>query len=58
MRRATFEELKRISSEIDKIVRRCEQEGRKMNSEEEDLMNELLATKEELIGDAVYHGYG
>ncbi len=53
-----FEELKQISAEMKTILNRSEQEGWKPNREEQDLLDQLAADREELLGSIIYHGYG
>ncbi len=53
-----FEELKQISAEMKAIANRIEQYGRKTNREEQAVLNQLAANKEELLGDMFFHGYG
>ena len=53
-----FEELKHISAKIKAIVKRSEQEARKTNKEEQNLLDQLAADREELLSNMIYHGYG
>ncbi len=58
MNRVMFEELKQISTEMKAIVNRSEQDGRKANREEQDVLDKLVADREELLGDMIFQGYG
>ncbi len=58
MNRVMFEELKQISAEMKAIANRSEQEGRKTNSENQDVLDRLTSDREELLGDMIFHGYG
>ncbi len=53
-----FEELKQISAEMKAIANRSKQENRKTNKEEQDLLDQLAADREELLSNMIYHGYG
>ena len=58
MSRVDIEELKRISAEIKAIESRSKQDGRQMSDEDQDLLDQLAANKEDLLDDAIFHGYG
>ncbi len=58
MNRVIFEELKQISAEIQAIQNRSEQDGRQMNREEQDALDQLAANREELLDNTIFHGYG
>ena len=58
MSRVDFQELKQISAEIKAIVNRSEQDGRQMNREEQAMLDQLAARKEDLLNDTIFHGYG
>ena len=58
MNSVKFEELKQISAEMKAIVNSSEQEGRKTNKEEQNLLDQLAADREELLSNMIYHGYG
>ena len=53
-----FEELKQISAEMKAIANRIEQYGWKTNREEQAVLNQLTANKEELLSDMFFQGYG
>jgi hypothetical protein len=53
-----LEEVKQISSEMKAIVNRSEQEDRKMNREEQEVLDQLTTDREVLLGDIIFHGYG
>ncbi len=55
MSNVKFEELRQISDEIRAIVNRSEQEDRKTNKEEQDLLDRLVADREELLSNMLYH---
>ena len=57
MSRVDFEELKQIAAEIKAIQNSSEQDGRQMNQEERDMLEQLAATKEDLLNDTLFHGY-
>lgn len=58
MNRVMFEELKQISAKMKAIANRTEQDGRKTNREEQAVLNQLTANKEELLSDMFFQGYG
>ena len=58
MNSVKFEELKQISAEIKAILNRSEEEGRRTNKKEQDLLDQLAADREELLSNMIYHGYG
>ena len=58
MSRVNFEELEQISAEIKAIQNRSEQDGRQMSREEQDVLDQLEANKEDLLDDTIFHGYG
>ncbi len=58
MSRVMFEELKQISAEMKAIENRSEQEGRKTNREEQEVLNQLTMDREVLLLDIIFHGYG
>ncbi len=58
MSRVNFEELEQISAKIKAIQNRSEQDGRQMSREEQDVLDQLEANKEDLLDDTIFHGYG
>ena len=58
MSRAMFTELKQVCAEMKAIVERSEREGRRTSRQEQDLLNQLAATRETLLGDIICHGHG
>lgn len=50
-------ELTHISAEIKAIVIKTEVEGRKMNREEQETLEQLTTTREALVSDIIFHGY-
>ena len=58
MSRVMFEEVKQISAEMKVIVNRSEQEGRRMNKEEQEALDQLTTDREVLLCDIIFHGYG
>ena len=58
MSKVDFEALKQISAEMNAIVNRSEQDGRQINREEQAMLDQLAARKEDLLNDTLFHGYG
>ena len=58
MSKVMFEDLKRIDEEMKRIGKRSEEEGRKFSREEQDVLDQLAADKEELMGNIIFYGYG
>ncbi len=58
MSKVDFEELKQISAEIKAIQNRSKQDDRQMSKEEQDMLDQLAANKEDLLDDTIFHGYG
>ncbi len=58
MSKVDFEELKQISAEMKAIENKSEQDGRKMNRKERDVLDKLAADKDDLLTDMIFHGYG
>lgn len=58
MTRATYKELKQISAEMKTIAHRSEQENRQTDREAQDRLEQLIADREDLLGDNLFHGYG
>ncbi len=58
MSRVDFEELKQISAEIKAIQDRSKQDGRQISKEERNMLDQLVANKEDLLDDTIFHGYG
>ncbi len=57
MSRVNFEALKQICAEMKAIENRSEQDGRKMNREEQDMLDQLAEDREMSLSDMIYHGY-
>ena len=58
MSKVDFEALKQISAEMNAIVNKSEQDGRQINREEQAMLDQLAARKEDLLNDTLFHGYG
>ncbi len=52
MNRVTLETIKQISAEMEAITYLAEQDRRKTNREEQDILNRLAADREELLVDS------
>ena len=55
MNRVSVAELKQLRADMRAIAERAEREGREKNRTEEDLLNQLAAYREQLLGDIVFH---
>ncbi len=58
MSRVMFEEVKQISAQMKTIADRSEQEGRKINRQEQEALDQLTTDREVLLCDIIFHGYG
>ncbi len=58
MSKVMFDDLKRIDGEMKRIAKRSDKEGRLISKEEQDVLDQLAADKEELMGNIIFYGYG
>ena len=58
MSKVMFDDLKRIDAEMKRIAKRSDKEGRRISREEQDVLDQLAADKEELMGNIIFYGYG
>ncbi len=58
MSKVMFDDLKRIDTEMKRIAKRSEKEGRLFSKEEQDVLDQLAADKEELMSNLIFYGYG
>jgi hypothetical protein len=57
MTRVIFEEIKQISAEMKAIAYQAERARRNTNREEQNILDQLSADREELLVDIFFHGY-
>ncbi len=58
MSRVDLEALKQICAEIKAIRNRSERDDRQMTREDQEMLDQLAANKEDLLDDTIFHGYG
>ena len=58
MSKVDFEQLKQICAEVRAIQDRSKQNGQHLNREDQQILDQLAAKREDLLDDVIFHGYG
>ena len=58
MSRVMLNEVKQISSDMKAIAKRSEKGGRITSREEQEVLDQLVVDREELLGDIIFREYG